>query len=51
MMAAIMVGNWFLAILKENKAQNGPWYKPYLSPPGVIILLAVMFPLFMRWFQ
>ena len=45
LIAAIIIGNWFLAEVKKARKQQLPWYKPYLSPPGLIILIAVCLPL------
>ena len=43
--AAIIVGNWFLSEVKKARATGAPWYTPYGSLPGLIILLAVLLPL------
>ncbi len=44
--AAIILGNWFLSEVKAARAQHKPWYSPYLTFPGLIILLlAVGLPL------
>ncbi|MFW5957970.1 MAG: hypothetical protein ACOCQ0_02330 [Desulfosalsimonas sp.] len=42
--AAAILGNWFLAEVKKSKARKEPWYKPYLSPPGLLILFALLLP-------
>ena len=48
--AAGILGNWFLAEVKSARAQRKPWYAPYLSLPGItILLIAVALPL-MLWF-
>ncbi len=44
--AAAIVGNWFLSEVKKAKATGAPWYAPYLSVPGLIILVAIALPLF-----
>ncbi|MFO7932414.1 MAG: hypothetical protein ACQETG_01050 [Thermodesulfobacteriota bacterium] len=44
LVAAGILGNWFLAEVKKAKIENQPWYKPYLSPPGLLIILAVLLP-------
>lgn len=44
--AAAIVGNWFLSEVKKSRAARAPWYKPYLSVPGLIIIIAVVLPLF-----
>ncbi|MGD8542960.1 MAG: hypothetical protein PVI27_01075 [Desulfobacteraceae bacterium] len=47
--AAALLGNWFLSELKASRARRKPWYTPYLSPPGLIILfLIVLLPLLIR---
>jgi len=43
--AAILVGNWFLSEVKKSRARGGPWYQPYLSVPGVLIVLAILLPI------
>ena len=42
MLAAILLGNWFLADLKRANASGKPWYTAYISPPGLLILLAIL---------
>ena len=43
--AAILVGNWFLSEAKKVRAKGGQWYQPYLSIPGVMIILAILLPI------
>lgn len=45
LIAAIIIGNWFLAEVKKAKLNKEPWYKPYLSVPGLIVLVALSLPL------
>ena len=45
LVAAIILGNWFLAEVRKANRQGQPWYKPYLSLPGLLILLALCLPL------
>lgn len=45
LIAAIIIGNWFLAEVKKAHRLNLPWYRPYVSVPGLIILIAVCLPL------
>jgi hypothetical protein len=43
--AAILVGNWFLSEVKKVRIKGGPWYQPYVSIPGVMIILAILLPI------
>ena len=45
LVAAIVIGNWFLAEVRKAKINKQPWYKPYISVPGLIILVALSLPL------
>jgi hypothetical protein len=45
LIAATIIGNWFLAEVKKANRKQQPWYKPYLSLPGLIILAALSLPL------
>lgn len=52
LIAAIMLGNWFLREVKSARARKKPWYTPYLSPPGIMILLiAIALPLAMWYWR
>jgi hypothetical protein len=45
LIAAVIVGNWFLSEAKRAKIAGKPWYSPYLSIPGLFILVVLMIPL------
>jgi hypothetical protein len=45
LVAAIIIGNWFLTEVRKSKTSRAPWYKPYLTVPGLIILAALSLPL------
>ena len=45
LVAAIFLGNWFLSEVKKARFKGAPWYQPYLSIPGLLIILAVLIPL------
>jgi len=49
--AAGFVGNWFLSELRRARAQKKPWYTPYLSIPGLLIILAILLPVILKWFH
>ncbi len=42
LVAALIVGNSFLDELKKARALNLPWFKPYLTLPGIIILVVII---------
>ena len=47
--AAAILGNWFLSEARKSKKLGKPWYAPYLSIPGIIILLLIiLLPLIVR---
>jgi len=50
LVAAIFLGNWFLSEVKKAKATGKPWYAPYLTIPGILILIAFMIPVYIRFF-
>lgn len=50
-LAAVIVGNWFLSEVKKAKAEKAVWYKPYISPPGIIIIVAVIGLPILIWFM
>ena len=45
LVAAMIIGKWFLSEVRKAKTNNEPWYKPYVSVPGLIILAAISLPL------
>ena len=49
LVAAILVGNWFLSEVKKVRIKGGPWYQPYLSIPGVMIILAILLIPVLLW--
>ena len=44
LIAAIVTGNWFLAEVRKAQMNRQPWYRPYLTVPGLIILAALSLP-------
>jgi len=42
LIAASILGNWFLSEVRNAKIRKEPWYKPYLSPPGLMIIAVVL---------
>ena len=45
LVAAILIGNWFLAEVRRARLERKPWYQPYLSIPGILIMLALLLPI------
>ncbi len=48
LIAASFLGNWFLSEFKKAKTLNKPWYAPYLTIPGVLIIIAIFIPVMLR---
>jgi hypothetical protein len=44
LLGAALLGNWFLSELKKSRRRGLPWYSAYLSPPGLLILAALLVP-------
>ena len=42
LVAAFIVGNSFLGELKKARTLGLPWYKPYLTLPGILILIVII---------
>jgi hypothetical protein len=51
LIAALLLGNWFMTEVKKAKIQQKPWYAPYISIPGILILLAISLPVFIKIFM
>jgi hypothetical protein len=45
LLAAALVGNWFLSEAKKARKQAKAWYAAYFSLPGLIVILAICLPL------
>ena len=46
--AAMVIGNWFLSELKKARAIGAPWYRAYLTIPGILIILALLSPIILQ---
>ena len=49
LIAALLLGNWFMTEVKKAKIQHKPWYAPYFSIPGILIILAISLPIFIKF--
>ena len=45
LVAAILVGNWFMSEVKKARVKGAPWYQAYLSIPGLLIILVILLPI------
>jgi hypothetical protein len=51
LVAALFLGNWFLSEVKKAKMTAKPWYAPYLTIPGILILITFMIPVYLHFFH
>lgn len=51
LLAAFLLGNWFLSEVKKAKMARKPWYAPYLTIPGILVVIALMIPICLRFFH
>lgn len=45
LLAASLLGNWFLSELKKARVLQKPWYAPYLTLPGLLMIIALFIPI------
>jgi hypothetical protein len=50
LLAALLLGNWFLSEVKKARAARKPWWAPYFTIPGALILIVLMIPVFLHLF-
>ncbi len=50
LLAAAILGNLFLAEARKARAKNAPWYAPYFTLPGMMVLSAVLGVPLLFWF-
>jgi hypothetical protein len=50
-LAAVLLGNWFLAEIRSARRRRLPWYAPYLSPAGILVALVVLGLPILLWFM
>jgi hypothetical protein len=51
LLAAFFLGNWFLSEVRKAKIARKPWYAPYLTLPGILILIVFMIPVFLKFYR
>jgi hypothetical protein len=50
LVAASFLGNWFLIELRKAHALQKPWYAPYMTWPGLLILIALFIPIVIKFY-
>jgi hypothetical protein len=45
LLAAVILGNLFLTEVKKARSTRAPWYAPYLTLPGLMVLAALCAPI------
>jgi hypothetical protein len=45
LLAAILLGKQFLFEVRRANATRAPWYSPYLTPAGLLVLAALAAPI------
>jgi uncharacterized protein HemY len=43
LIAAIILGNWYLSEYKKARIAGLPWYRAYFSLPGILIVALILF--------
>lgn len=51
LIAALFLGNWFLTEVRKARAARRPWYAPYLTVPGILILIVFMIPVLLKFYR
>jgi hypothetical protein len=49
LVASAMLGNWFLSEVKASKRRGAPWYTPYVSIPGIIVIGFIILAPILLW--
>lgn len=42
LIAAIILGNWYLSEYKKARMAGLPWYRAYFSLPGILIVALIL---------
>ena len=43
LIAAIILGNWYMSEYKKARIAGLPWYRAYFSLPGILIFALILF--------
>lgn len=41
----LLLGRMFFGEVKKAKASGAPWYAPYFTAPGLLVLVALLLPI------
>jgi len=41
----LLLGRMFFAEVKKAKHSGAPWYAPYFTAPGILVLIALLLPI------
>jgi hypothetical protein len=51
LVAAMILGNWFLAEFRRTRIAGKPWFAGYCTLPGILIVIfVILFPILLRIF-
>lgn len=42
LVAAGLLGNWYMAEYRRVRGTNLPWYRAYLTLPGIVIIIVIL---------
>lgn len=45
LIAGLLVGRWYFSEVKKARRLRKPWYAPYLTVPGMMVILVLLFPI------
>ena len=49
LVAAMILGNWFLTELRRARRTGKPWYAVYCTLPGIlIVIIVILLPILLR---
>lgn len=51
LVAAVVLGNLFLAEVKKARIARSPWFAPYITLPGLMVLAALGSPILIWLFK
>lgn len=49
LVAAVLIGNWFLDEVRKARRDRKPWYAAYLSVPGLLLAVFIFVVPILLW--